>query len=89
MAGVLPIAEAASRPEDLVVLRKVLLGLLESAGTEKTVDTVLVLVARLLREQARLSGKLALLLRRHAESGGEKLGAEQLKLWSDCADRGG
>lgn len=69
-----------------MVLRKVLLGLLESAGTEKTVDTVLVLVARLLREQARLSGKLALLLRGHAESGSEKLGAEQLKLWSEALE---
>ena len=81
---VLPLAEVDTQPEDLSVLRAFLGKLLADGETEKTMDVVLLLVARLLREQARLNGKLATLLRVHAESGSEKIGAEQLRLWMDA-----
>lgn len=82
----LPIADVDTRPEDLTVLRGFLQRLLASAGSDQVVETVLVLVARLLRDQAHLTGQLKALLRGHAEGGSEKVGAEQLQLWKEALE---
>jgi transposase len=83
---VLPIADTETSPEDLAILRAFLVKLLANAETDKVVDTVLVLVARLLREQARLSGRIKALMRGHAEGGSEKFGPAQLQLWKDALE---
>lgn len=47
---------------------------------------MLVLVARLLRDQARLGAKLQALLRGRAEGGTERLGTAQLALWKEALE---
>jgi transposase len=73
-------------PEDLTVLRAFLTKLLATKDTDGVLDVVLTLVARLLRNEATLTGKLAALLRGHAGGGTEQIGADQLKLWKDALE---
>lgn len=82
----LPIADPDTQAEDLTVLRAFLARL---GANDPVLDTVAALVARLLREQARLNGKLAALLRGKAESGTEQLGPEQLDLWRKALEEVG
>ena len=73
-------------PEDLLVLRAFLTKLLATKDTDGVLEVVLSLVARLLRNEAKLTGKLKALLRGHAEGGTEQFGSAQLKLWKDALE---
>lgn len=73
-------------PEDLAVLRAFLAKLVETKGLEELLDVVLALVARLMRNEAKLTGKLKALLRGHAGGGTEQFGSKQLQLWKDALD---
>ena len=78
MPALLPHAETETGPENLTVLRAFLVKMLATQGADETIDMVLTLVARLMRNEAQLTGKLKALLRGHAESGSEQLGSAQL-----------
>jgi len=82
----LPQAEVETGPEDLLVLRAFLTKLLATNDSEAVIDLVLSLVARLLRNEAVLTGKLKAMLRGHAEGGTEQFGSAQLKLWKDALE---
>ena len=84
MPQLLPHPETETTPEDLTVLRAFLVKMLESNRSDEMIGVVLQLVARLLSDQAALSGKLKALLRGHSEGGTEQLGSAQLKLWADA-----
>jgi len=84
VSQLLPHAEVETGPEDLLVLRAFLTKLLATKDSEAVIDLVLSLVARLLRNEAQLTGKLKALLRGHAEGGTEQFGSAQLKLWKDA-----
>ena len=86
MERVLPVANIDTSPEDLVVLRAFLVKLLASAEPGQVVDAMLILVARLLRDQAKLSGRIKALMRGHAGGGSEKFGPAQLQLWKDALE---
>ena len=73
-------------PEDLTVLRTFLAKLIATAKTDELLDIVLALVARLMRNEAKLTGKLKALLRGHAGGGTEQFGTKQLQLWKDALD---
>jgi len=83
---VLPAPEADIAPEDLKALKAFLVELLATQGADATVDAVLILVARLLRDQARLTGRLQALLRGRAGGGTEQFGSDQLQLWKDALE---
>lgn len=87
MPRVLPIAEADIGPEDLQVLKAFLTELLATKGADAAVEAVLILVARLLRDQARLDGQLKAMLRGRAEGGTEQFGSAQLKLWKEALEK--
>lgn len=86
MPQLLPQAEIETGPEDLAVLRAFLAKLLATKDTDAVLDVMLSLVARLLRNEAKLTGKLKALLRGHAEGGTEQFGTAQLKLWKDAIE---
>ncbi|MSP55608.1 MAG: hypothetical protein EXR69_08405 [Myxococcales bacterium] len=73
-------------PDDLAVLGAFLTKLLATMGGEETIQTVLALVARLMRNEAKLTGKLKALLRGHAGGGTEQFGSKQLQLWKEALD---
>ena len=73
-------------PEDLTVLATFLTKMLATKGGEETIQAVLALVARLMRNEAKLNGKLKAMLRGHAGGGSEQFGSAQLKLWNDALD---
>lgn len=86
MPQLLPHAEQETGPEDLTVLRLFLVKLLATKGAEETIDLVLVLVARLMRNEAVLTGKLKAMLRGRSEGGTEQYGSAQLKLWKEAIE---
>jgi transposase len=73
-------------PEDLTGLRAFLAKLIVTEKTDELLDIVLALVARLMRNEAKLTGRLAALLRGHAGGGTERFGSAQLLLWKDALD---
>lgn len=86
MPQLLPHAEPETGPEDLTVLGVFLSKMLATKGAGETIDLVLVLIARLLRNEARLTGKLKALLRGRSEGGTEQFGSTQLNLWKEALE---
>ncbi len=86
MPQLLPHAEIETGPEDLTILRTFLVQMLATKGADETIAVVLALVARLMRNEAKLTGKLKALLRGHARGGTEQFGSAQLQLWKDALD---
>ena len=86
MPQLLPHAEPETGPEDLTVLRLFLVKMLATRGADETIDLVLALIARLMRNEATLTGKLKAMLRGRSEGGTEQFGSAQLQLWKDALE---